>query len=148
MAEQIVTEYKTKPDINWTDDTQAYYVPFSDHINMPKREFFHSPEGLYSTLFHELTHSTGHKDRLKRHDDGLVVHGSKGSYSREELVAEIGSAFLCEEAGIGDSVIENQKAYIQNWSETLKNDPKMIVEASGKAQKAVDYMRNRIKKKK
>jgi antirestriction protein ArdC len=112
------------------------YRPLVDVVEMPDKKFFMTSEAYYSVMFHELTHSTGHKSRLDRHDAAGHYFGSE-SYSLEELVAEIGSAFLCSKAGI-ESVTENTKAYIQSWIAALRNDPRMIVYAAGKAQRAVD----------
>lgn len=143
-AEKIADAYFKRdgaPALQYTDETRAYYSPLADYVNMPKREYFHTSEEIYSTLFHEMTHSTGHKSRLKRFEETAKIHGNSGSYSKEELVAEIGSAFLLSEAGIdSQKVTQNQKAYIQSWAKALENDPKMIVQASGKAQKAVNHI--------
>ena len=114
----------------------------TDIIKMPLKEKFFSVEEYYSTLFHEMAHSTGHECRLNRKT--LLEANSQGSgvYSKEELVAEITSAFLCAEAGIQNQVFENQAAYISNWASKLKDKPSMIIEASQKAQKAFDYITN------
>ena len=100
-------------------------------------------EDYYSTTFHELTHWTGHETRLNR--PGITDLAGFGShtYSQEELVAEMGAAFLCAEARISEGVIENQTAYIQGWLKKLKNDKKLVVVAAAQAQKAADYVLNR-----
>ena len=97
---------------------------------------------FYSTLFHEMVHSTGHKDRLGRLDTGvkLASFGSE-DYSKEELIAEIGSAFLMNYIGIETSkTFKNSAAYIQSWLKVLRNDNKFIVSASSKAEKAMKYI--------
>jgi antirestriction protein ArdC len=105
----------------------------------PRSAFFSAPE-YYSTLFHELIHSTGNERRLAR--QGVVDRARFGShaYSHEELVAECGAAFLCGEAGISASTLDNSAAYIAHWVKALKNDPKMLVNASGQAAKACDLI--------
>jgi antirestriction protein ArdC len=119
---------------------RAFYRPGIDAIVMPEKEYFHKPEGYYSTLFHEMAHSTGHTTRLDR--DGIIGHHQKGSkgYAREELVAELTSAFLCSKAGIENDVIENNAAYIQNWLGALKNDKMIVYDAMKDAFKAIEYL--------
>jgi antirestriction protein ArdC len=110
---------------------------------MPKPERFDSSEAYYSTLFHELTHSTGHSDRLGRKGIMDTVMFGSSDYSREELVAEMGSAFLCGETGILEPCIDRSSAYIAGWLKALKNDRKLVVVAAAQAQKAADYILNR-----
>jgi antirestriction protein ArdC len=100
---------------------------------------FTSPEEFYSTLFHELVHSTGHESRLKRQ---FGKSFGDEQYSKEELIAEIGAAMLCSMAGIEQVTIENSAAYIGGWLKALRNDKRMIVTASTAAQKAADYILN------
>jgi|TARA_R110000787_G_scaffold90130_4_gene190603 antirestriction protein ArdC len=119
---------------------RAFYRPGADTITMPNKEFFHKPEGYYCTLFHEMAHSTGHSDRLDR--NGIIGHhkfGSKG-YAREELVAELTSAFLCSKAGIENDVVDNNAAYISNWLGALKNDKMIVYDAMKDAFKAIEYL--------
>jgi antirestriction protein ArdC len=104
---------------------------------MPKKESFESEEEYYSTLFHELAHSTQHLGRLDR-DKNKEDH----AYSKEELVAEMTSAMLCGVAGIEKKTIDNSAAYVRNWSKKFKDNEKMVVEAAQKAQKAADYILN------
>jgi antirestriction protein ArdC len=110
---------------------------------MPKPERFDSSEAYYSTLFHELTHSTGHTDRLGRKGIMDTVMFGSSDYSREELVAEMGSAFLCGETGILEPCIDRSSAYIAGWLKALRNDRKLVVTAAAQAQKAADYILNR-----
>ena len=107
---------------------------------MPKANLFQSDEEYYSTLFHELTHSTGHASRLNRYEISKMSPFESQDYSKEELVAEMGSAFLCGHCGIEPSVIENQAAYIQNWLKKLQSNKKWLVYAAAKAQKAADFI--------
>ncbi|MBU2645536.1 DUF1738 domain-containing protein [bacterium] len=142
-AEAIVDGYRGKPVIK--ADSKAAYYPAPDVVGMPPEKFFHSVEEYYSTLFHELVHSTGHKRRLGR--DGFnagdsVMFGSS-SYSKEELIAEMGNAFLCAESGI-EGTFDNSVAYIQSWVKKFKDHPKMVVQAAGAAQMAADHILGRI----
>jgi antirestriction protein ArdC len=108
---------------------------------MPPKRSFTSPKEYYSTLFHEYIHSTGHEKRLNRHaqENTNFDFGTK-EYSREELVAELGSAFLCAEARIDNSVIENNTAYLQSWLQVFQNDKKILLHACARASKAVKYI--------
>jgi antirestriction protein ArdC len=108
---------------------------------LPRKEAFKSEPEYYSTLLHEATHSTGAKKRLDRFGNGTYDH-SFGSqdYSKEELVAEMGSAFLCAKAGISQPVLENQEAYIKGWLKALENDARLVISAGSKAQKAYDHI--------
>ena len=95
----------------------------------------------YSTTFHEITHSTGHQNRLNRLQSGQVAAFGSEEYSKEELVAEIGSAALMNLLGIETiKTFRNTAAYIQSWLNVLKNDNKFIVSASSKAEKAVNFI--------
>ncbi len=123
--------------------TSAAYSPTTDIVRMPKPERFDSSEAYYSTLFHELTHSTGHTDRLGRKGIMDTVMFGSSDYSREELVAEMGASFLCGEAGILEPCIDRSSAYIAGWLKALKNDRKLVVTAAAQAQKAADYILNR-----
>jgi len=120
--------------------TAAYYSPTEDAIGMPAQARFHSEEGYFSTLFHELVHSTGHEKRL--HRASLAPGAGFGSdpYCREELVAEMGATFLCGHAGILDRTIQNSTAYVKGWLGRLKNDKTLIVQAAAQAQRAVDFI--------
>ncbi len=118
----------------------AWYRPMSDTVGMPGKTLFNSSEEFYSTLFHELTHSTGHASRIGR--DGiehLEAFGSD-SYSREELIAEMGAAMLCGVTGIAPATLQNSAAYLKAWIERLKSDSLLLVSAASAAQKASDYI--------
>ncbi len=143
-ANIIIDNYATKPQIVHNDGDRAFYSPARDILTMPSKNNFISPEAYYSTLFHELTHSTGHEKRLNRWKKEEVLSFGNESYSKEELIAELGSAFLCADSGISNKTIENQTAYIRGWLKALKNDKKLIIHASAKATRAVNYMENRI----
>ena len=113
-----------------------------DYIQVPCREQYKDIMEFYSTLFHEMIHSTGHRDRLGRLDCGTKIAGfGSEEYSKEELIAEIGSAFLMNHIGIETvKTFKNSAAYIQNWLSVLKGDNRFIVSASSKAEKAMKYI--------
>lgn len=142
-ADAIIADYLSRSGVKLTNEAgdRAYYQPSTDSITLPKREQFAQTAEYYSTAFHELVHSTGHSTRLNRLEK-LAFFGSE-SYSKEELVAEIGSAALVNHVGLetADS-FKNSAAYVQNWLTALKNDKRLIVSASGKAEKAVSLILN------
>ena len=118
----------------------AFYSPVADSITIPAMRQFSNVNEYYSTAFHEMTHSTGHEKRLNRKLVGNTAK-SRTDYSKEELVAEIGSAMLCNTIGINTEFTDmNSTAYVQGWLKALKNDVKMVVSASGKAEKACDFI--------
>jgi antirestriction protein ArdC len=115
---------------------EAYYVPSHDFISMPAFEAFRGADHFYNVAFHELTHWTGHKLRLDR--DLRNRFGSR-DYAAEELVAELGAAFLCAEFGFDGDV--RNAGYIGSWIELLKADKRAFFTACSKASKAADYLR-------
>lgn len=121
--------------------TGASYNTGQDKVKMPRPERFDSPQEYYSTLFHELTHSTGHESRLNRPSMGHFAFGST-SYSKEELIAEMGAAFICGVAGIERSTIDNSASYIAGWLKRLRGDKRVVIHAAAAAQKATDYILN------
>ena len=138
-CERVIQDMENPPNISHIGGA-AVYVPKTDTIKIPLRGRFHSQAGYYSTLFHELTHSTGHKSRLNRSEIQSISFSSD-KYSLEELVAEIGAAFLCGATGIeNQKTIENTGSYVQHWANKLKENKKMLVTAAGRAQKAVNYI--------
>lgn len=144
-AEKIISAYQDREMICIRRETsnEAYYSPLGDYIVVPKMEQFVKIEQFYSTLFHEMIHSTGHPSRLNRLEAGKSSHFGDESYSKEELVAEIGSATMMNKLGIETQrSFKNSTAYIQNWLQALKNDTRLIVSAAGKAEKAVEYIYN------
>lgn len=116
----------------------AHYSGGSDHVQMPAFEAFRSPESYYATLAHELTHWTKHKSRLDR-DFGRKSWGDEG-YAREELVAELGAAFLCADLALTPEAREDHAAYIQSWLKVLKEDKRAIFSAAAHAQRAADFL--------
>ena len=143
-AEQIVEDYVQRSGVKLTiqHSDRAFYSPSSDSVTVPELAQYTSVSEYYSTLFHELTHSTGHYSRLNR----LSKEASFGSelYSKEELIAELGAAFLVNHAGLETtSSFRNSAGYIQSWLKQLKEDKRLIVSAAGKADKAVAMILNR-----
>ena len=137
LAEEIVALMPQRPEISH-GGSRAYYEPLADSITMPPKDSFHSGDGYYSTLFHELAHATGHASRLGRNLSGRF--GSSG-YAREELVAELTSSYLCGESGLdNDRSIENHASYIASWLQRLKNDASLVPVAAQQAQKAADFI--------
>jgi len=118
--------------------TRAYYAEGPDHVQMPPLESFRDAESHAATLAHECCHWTKHEKRLAR-DFGRTCCGDEG-YAREELVAELGSAFLCADLGITPDVREDHSAYIASWLTVLKNERRFIFTAAGHAQRAADYL--------
>lgn len=144
-AERIKTKYMQREHIKILEKVtdKAFYSPSLDYIQVPCKEQYQNIEEFYSTLFHEMTHSTGHKVRLDREDVKDCVYFGSENYSKEELCAELGSAFLINKLGIASSKsFTNSTAYIQSWLRVLKNDKKFIISASSRAEKAVKYILN------
>ncbi len=142
-AENIKDNYKARENIEIIETIldRAYYSPAGDYIKIPAKEQYKDIEEFYSTLFHEMIHSTGHKTRLNRLDTENKAMFGNEVYSKEELVAELGSAMLLNMLNIETSkTFKNSAAYIQNWLQVLKNDSRFIVSASSKAEKAVNYI--------
>lgn len=140
-AERIISEYIRRTGLKFCEEisNKAYYSPIMDEVVVPMREQFKHSNEYYATTFHELIHSTGHKNRLNR----LYRDAAFGSeeYSKEELVAEIGSATILNMLGIEtERTFRNNVAYIQSWIQVLQNDERFVVSASSKAGKAVDYI--------
>jgi antirestriction protein ArdC len=140
-CENIINCMPESPLISFTGK-KAFYDIQKDEVVLPKMKSFKSSEGYYTTLFHELVHSTGHEKRLNRKSITEMAEFGSELYSVEELVAEIGSAYLCSFAGILNPGIINSAAYINGWLGKLKNDKRFIVQASGFAQRATDFILN------
>lgn len=117
----------------------AYYAQEVDYVQMPPFECFRNAESYYSTLAHEMTHWTKHPSRLAR-DFGRRQWGDEG-YAQEELVAELGAAFLCSDLELATEPREQNACYVANWLEALKSDTRFIFKAAAHAQRATDYLR-------
>lgn len=140
-AEAIITEYVKREGVTLEhrEGDAAFYQPAADRIVLPMMKQFTETAEYYGTAFHEMVHSTGHMKRLARLDTTANFGGEE--YSKEELVAEIGSAALVNHAGLETSKsFRNSAAYVQNWLQALKNDKRFIVSAASKADKAVSYI--------
>ena len=136
-CEDIISNYKDKPEIK---QGQPCYINSLDLIRIPNKNDFLSKEEYYSALFHELTHSTGNEKRLNREGVAKAVNFGSDKYSKEELIAELGNAFLCATGGIANKVIDNQQAYINNWIDVFRKDKKILIQASRQAQRSTDYI--------
>ena len=145
-ADAAIDEYvASQPTLVFRNDRpsdRAYYSPAEDKVVVPMRSQFDDMAEYYSTAFHELTHSTLTESRCNRKKDGAGASffGTK-SYSREELVAEMGAAMLCSNFGVDTArAFRNSVAYLQSWADNLKGDPKAIVFAASRAEKAARYI--------
>ena len=118
----------------------AFYAPGRDLVQLPAFETFKDAESYYATACHELTHWTGHKSRLDRDFNGKRF-GDSG-YAREELVAELGAAFLCADLGITLETREDHAAYLGHWLEVLREDKRPIFSAAAHAQRAADFLKS------
>ena len=140
-AQEVIYDYLSREGVKLThsEGDRAFYRPATDEVVLPIRKQFVSTAEYYSTVFHELTHSTGHPSRLNRLNRPSFF-GTE-DYSKEELVAEIGAAALVNHVGLEtDHSFRNSAAYVQNWLQVLKDDKRFIVSAAGKAEKAVNLI--------
>jgi antirestriction protein ArdC len=142
-CERVVSDFMASashPTLKHGGD-RAYFSQRLDLVQMPPRESFNNAGGYYATLFHEFAHSTGIKARLDRPEFSAENVFGDENYSREELVAEFASAFLCAETGCSNEErLSNSVAYIQSWIKVFKNDKTIAVEAAQKAQRAADFI--------
>lgn len=139
-AEQVANEYINREGLIFQnyDVDEAYFSPSRDLVQVPPLSSHKSSANYYSTLFHELTHSSGIPKRLNRFE---ISDRDPSEYAKEELVAELGAAMMLAELGIeNNKVLTNSAAYIQSWIKRLRDDPQMIVAASSKAEKAVKFI--------
>jgi antirestriction protein ArdC len=137
-CEQVINHMPNSPEITH-DQPGAFYVPFSDKVNVPEIYRFDSSEEYYAAIFHELAHSTGHSSRLNRFEDNNSAFG-RYSYNYEELVAEMAATFLCSHCGI-ELTVDNSVAYLTGWAKFLKENRKTtLFGAATKAQAAVNYI--------
>lgn len=140
-AEAIIADYTAREGvmIEHEQGNRAYYSPAMDKVVLPLIKQFAESSEYYSTLFHELTHSTGHEKRLNRLD--APAHFGSEDYSKEELIAEIGASALVNHCGLETpNSFRNSASYIQGWLSVLKNDKRFIISAAGKAEKAFNYI--------
>ena len=140
-AEQIIADYLSRETvtISHVEGNQAFYRPSTDQIVLPMMSQFSETAEYYSTAFHEMVHSTGHASRLNRLSDDSRFGNEV--YSKEELIAEIGSAALVFQAGLEtESSFRNSTAYIRSWLKALKDDKRLIISAAGRADDATNYI--------
>ena len=147
LAEGIVNGYllreKELTFVNNHPSGKAYYSPATDTVVVPMLSQYAEVDEYYSTAFHELTHSTGKKSRCDREDEKAGSRFGNQAYSREELVAEIGAAMLCNTAGLdSEKAFKNSVAYINGWKSRLKEDNRAIIWAASRAEKAAKYILN------
>lgn len=153
-ADKLAKNLKHLPPIKHVDLNRAYYNKTHDFINIPPKTSFKNQPEYYSTLFHEITHATGHKKRLARScpDDiaaspiNLTRIGKDKAYAYEELIAEMGSAFLCSEAKILKDTENNSAAYLKSWLTCFKSDPNMLIRAAKEAEKSTYYLLGKDRK--
>ncbi|MGB7242592.1 MAG: zincin-like metallopeptidase domain-containing protein [Sulfitobacter sp.] len=119
---------------------RACYVPSLDKVHMPELPKFKAAELFYSTLFHELSHATGHKRRCDRTKDKAGSKFGNAVYAMEELVAEISSAMVGAQLDFQPGHIEDSAAYVQSWLKMLRDDKRAIVKAAAAAQRSADYL--------
>jgi antirestriction protein ArdC len=137
-AEKLYLNWNNHPGLRTGD--HASYTPSKDMITIPPKDTFIKTEPYYSTLYHEMIHATGSKDRLNRKEKDNY-HTEKKDRAREELIAEIGAAILCAKVGLDTTfTLDNSASYIKSWIEVLRNDPKVIVYAATRAGKGVEYI--------
>jgi antirestriction protein ArdC len=141
-VEKIIRNMPNPPEIV-RGGSKAFYSPITDRITLPPRELFISPEEESATTLHELVHSVGSVKRLARESITAAAAFGSAVYSEEELIAEMGGAYLCAEAGISNAVIANQAAYLAGWLKRLRDNRKLLVNAATQAQKAADFILRR-----
>lgn len=141
-AEQIIAGYKDRPEISYGGNI-ASYSPASDKIRMPNEYTFERSESFYQILWHEFGHSSGSKNRLARKEVMEVNRFGSDPYASEELVADLCSSFLCAHAGISNETVELSASYLAGWLSVLRQDKRMILSVSAKAQAAADYILGR-----
>jgi antirestriction protein ArdC len=138
-AERIIAEMPNPPEIRY-GGTKAYYSSANDRITLPPRELFTSAAEFYATLNHECLHASGHRSRLNRESITEAAPFGSPMYSIEELIAEMGAAFLCAEAGISPAVLENQAAYIQGWLKMIRGDKRLVISAAVQAGSVAEHL--------
>lgn len=144
LAEGLIRSFPLEfPKAILSEDGRAFYRPSTDEIYMPSIQQCVDSQSWYSTYFHESIHATGHESRLKRFDFAESFLFGSNSYSKEELVAELGASYMNARCGLIDSQIENSVSYISHWLAKLRNDKKLIISASAQAQKACDFLLSR-----
>lgn len=135
-CEELIARMQIKPVIKH-NIRGCYYLPSKDYISLPTINDFTCKEEYYSALFHEMIHWTGHPTRLNRNASGRY---GDNNYAYEELVAEIGSAYLCSICGISNVTLGSHSSYIDGWIKLMKSDTKILLKASNDASKATGFL--------
>jgi len=135
---QVVDGYPNPPSIIHSMSDKAYYMPAEDRITLPLLEQFKDEQAFAETIFHELVHSTGHTSRLNRLDN---IAACRGTYAKEELVAEIGATMLMQHTGV-EIDMPQMASYVGGWLKALQDDSTLIIKAAQAAQKAMDHILN------
>jgi antirestriction protein ArdC len=140
-CEEIIESMPNSPQIYYKGN-RAYYRRSNDTIVIPQLQKFNTAAAFYSTLFHELAHSTGHESRLNRKE--LTESDGFGNplYAKEELTTEMTASFFNAITGLQATTFDNSAAYIENWLSALRNDKTLIIRAGGQAQKAAEFILN------
>lgn len=143
-AEEVVAGFAGGPTLRHRIGDCAGYSPLSDTVTLPPIEAFATTAGYYGTLFHECVHATGHAKRLARpaFERNLVAPKGSDEYAREELVAELGAAFLCGEAGV-EPDLDQSAAYLEGWRSKISRNPRLLLTAAQQAQRAADLILGR-----
>jgi len=140
-CERVAGNYPVPRPLIRHGGSQAYYAPACDRVQLPDPKSFVSSQAYHATLFHELIHSTGHPSRLNRFaEEEKASRFGDDSYSKEELIAEMGASFLCAFTGIREEVFENSVAYLQGWAGKFKEDRTMLIYASARAFRAAAFI--------
>ena len=142
VCAEIIARMPSAPEIVHAG-SKAVYSPTADRVTLPPMELFTEAEEYYATAFHELIHSVGHEKRVGRDSIREAAPFGSATYTFEELVAEMGAAYLCAEAKISPAVIENQASYVDGWLKQLRRDRRLIIKAATHAQRAVNFILNK-----
>lgn len=141
-ADQVVKAMPLPPGLRHAGDS-AHYTPALDQVTMPSPKSFKSEENYYGVLFHELSHSTGHKSRLNRPEIKDPASFGSETYAKEELVAELSSAYVMQSLGLSsEGLVKNSAAYLQGWMKAIKKDSMLFIKASFKADKSAKWILN------
>jgi antirestriction protein ArdC len=142
-AEQLILNFKDKPEIK--EGFNPCYIPPKDIVEIPNKNKFVGIEEYYSVLFHEFSHSTGHNTRLKREGVTNVDLFGSNQYSKEEVIAELSTCFLCSKIGIENNTLNNSAGYIQSWLKNMKEDKTFLFKVVREAQKSADFITGETK---
>ena len=139
QAEKVISGMPNRPEIYYNGGNRNFYRPKPDTIHLVKPDQFHTTEEFYSTIFHEMGHSTGHKSRLNIEGITGFDHFGSDKYSKEELRAEFTASILCSHVGI-ENTIDNSEAYLRSWMGALNKDKTMLTKAAASADRAANYI--------